>query len=301
MRAGAEIILTSTYQASFEGFSLQGVEVREEVEGLLRGAVSIAEDALKEGKTHSGKEGKVVLGLGAYGATMRPSQEYTGKYDEEHATRKGLKDWHEERLRVFSEHDETWAKVENVAFETVPLLLEIEAVREVMFSVNADGNANDKSYWITCVFPGEGERLPDGSSIKEVVRALLGKREGAGRPSGVGINCTKVGKIEELLKKFETEVEGMIRRGELEDGYKPALVLYPDGSGLGEVYNTTTKEWEVKDGGDRGEAEAWDEVVEGVVKEAWERGVWSEIFVGGCCKTGPEDIGRLREKLDQFR
>jgi len=133
VKAGAEILLTATYQASFEGFSLQGVEVREEVEGLLRGAVSIAEDALKEGGKNSGKDGKVVLGLGAYGAIMRPSQEYTGKYDEERATTKGLKDWHEERLRVFSDHEETWRKVKNVAFETVPLLLEIEAVRESVF------------------------------------------------------------------------------------------------------------------------------------------------------------------------
>jgi len=133
------------------------------------------------------------------------------------------------------------------------------------------------------------------------MRALLGKREGAERPSGIGINCTKVGKIEELLKGFETEVGGMIRRGELEEGSRPALVLYPDASGVGEVYNTTTKEWEVKDGGERGEAKAWDEAVEGVVKGVWERGVWREIFVGGCCKTGPEDIGRLKERLDQFR
>jgi len=69
---------------------------------------------------------------------------------------------------------------------------------------------------------------------------MLGEGKGA-RPMGVGINCTRVGKVEGLVVEFEREIGEMMERGEMEEKW-PSLVLYPDGT-RGEVYNTTTKEW----------------------------------------------------------
>lgn len=74
---------------------------------------------------------------------------------------------------------------------------------------------------------------------------MLEKREGAAVPFAIGINCTKVGKIPELLREFETSIKRMIDAQELMQA--PSLVLYPDGT-MGEVYNTMTYEWEIHDG-----------------------------------------------------
>ena len=35
-----------------------------------------------------------IVSMGAYGAIMRPSQEFAGRYDEAHTTREQLRAWH---------------------------------------------------------------------------------------------------------------------------------------------------------------------------------------------------------------
>jgi homocysteine S-methyltransferase len=248
--AGADIILTATYQASLEGFAHTvnpqdgslGIP-RAEAEAYMRSAVGISRASFKNVQATRGG-GNVALSLGAYGAVMVPSQEYTGKYDEGHKSVEQLRDWHKERLDIFTEREEVWYDVDMVAFETVPLLAEIEAVRQTMWMAQQD-SANckrEKPFWISCVFPGKDLCLPDGFSVDDVVRAMLAKRENAAMPFAIGINCTKIGKLAELLREFEVAVKRMVESGELD--HSPALVLYPDGT-KGEVYNTTTHEWEI--------------------------------------------------------
>jgi homocysteine S-methyltransferase len=243
-RCGADVILSATYQASYEGFARSGVRDEKEGARLMRGAVAIARKSF-EGR----KSGKVALGLGAYGATMSPGQEYSGRYDEAHDGVEGLREWHLRRMGAFmpgfgdeeeKEREICWQSVDFVAFETLPRVDEVVAVREVMENVNGLVGGREKGFWISCVFPGKGNLLPDGISVGRVVHAMLGKGKGA-RPMGVGINCTRVGKVEGLVVEFEREIGEMIDRGEME-GEWPSLVLYPDGT-RGEIYNTTTKEW----------------------------------------------------------
>jgi homocysteine S-methyltransferase len=260
--AGADVLLTATYQASLEGFARTenpengkvgrvgkagGIE-REDAARYMRSAVGIARSAFGNRRGGDGQsKGIVALSLGAYGATMIPSQEYSGKYDQDHMTVPQLRDWHLERLGMFIEVEDTWNDIDIVAFETVPLLREIVAVRQTMFLAHEKEPRNaEKPFWISCVFPETDMRLPDGSSVGQVVEAMLGKGGNAALPAAVGINCTKIGKVGELLGIFESAVRKMIEAKELERA--PALVLYPDGT-KGEVYNTATHEWEVQDGG----------------------------------------------------
>jgi homocysteine S-methyltransferase len=236
--AGADIVLSATYQASFTGSVSSGISNQEEASKLMRDGVSIARASFKV--TEREGRGKVALSLGAYGATMIPGAEYSGAYDNEHRSVEQLKEWHLTRLRVFgpeeeNEKRECWENVDFVAFETLPRIEEVRAVREVMSSLP---NGKERGFWISCVFPGEGNKLPDGSSVREVVGAMIGG-EGK-RPLGIGINCTKVGKVEGLVMEFEDAVREV-------GGERLALVLYPDGT-RGEVYNTTTKEWEKVEG-----------------------------------------------------
>lgn len=103
----------------------------------MRKAVWIARSAFGSKKSR----GRVALSLGAYGATMLPSQEYTGKYDPDHLTREGLREWHMRRVEPFfvpgwvedqGRVDEVWANIDMIAFETLPLVQEVLAVREVV-------------------------------------------------------------------------------------------------------------------------------------------------------------------------
>lgn len=300
--AGADVILTATYQASFEGFAASGVHDEDEAGKAMRSAVSLARQAFQsadKGGNRDGKKAKVALSLGAYGATMVPSQEYSGKYDAEHVTVQQLAAWHRKRIGVFFEGEEggnCWGEVDFVAFETVPRIEEVWAVREVMSDVNlVVGREGKRGFWISCVFPRQGNLLPDGSSVQDVVKAMLG-REGGAVPMGIGINCTKIGKVEGLVLDFEGAIEEIVGSGEVAEW--PSLAIYPDGTN-GEVYNTVTKEWEKKDGVEQ--VGSWDESLFEIVRRAQERACWKSIFVGGCCKSAPDDIAKLRRRIDTAR
>jgi len=99
--------------------------------------------------------------------------------------------------------------------------------------------------WLSCLFPGEDEKLPDGSSVEDVITAMLSNEFGSVVPWGIGINCTKVWKMASLVDKYEATVQSLIDTGAVRDW--PSLVLYPDGTN-GEVYNTSTGVWEVPEG-----------------------------------------------------
>lgn len=281
------------------------------------------------------KKGTVVLGLGAAGACLKPSQEYTGNYDgsEVGTSISSIRKWHLERLCVFA-HDRKveklekvdgnlrfckntdfyncWDDIDLVAFETLPLLQEIIAVREAMAEIYQSGSYNycisgaeatttssmarkevtRKDFWISCVFPGEEYQLPDGSSVTDIIRSMLCRRDKAEIPMGVGINCTSIEKLETLIKKYEEAIFDLALRGEIESW--PCLIIYPDGTN-GEVYNTTTHEWETKKNHDLN-SYSWDEMMFDIVNRARQRGAWKSIYVGGCCKTTPDDIKRLRSR-----
>lgn len=110
-------------------------------------------------------------------------------------------------------------------------------------------------------------------------------------PWGVGINCTKVWKLDSLLRRYEAAIKNLLHEGVIADW--PALVLYPDGTN-GEVYNTTTKQWELPEGAEREDRIPWEKQLTEVVRATEERGKWPQIIVGGCCRASPSDIKRLR-------
>lgn len=237
-RAPVDVIETATYQISIPGFATTRTEQwpdgvdRASIPTFLRDAVDIAERA--RGKP----DAKVALSLGPYGSTMIPGQEYSGAYDEDHDDEEKLVAWWAERLSLFSGPG-IEDKISYVACETLPRLDEIHAVRRAV------ARFTTKPCWIACVFPGEGDRLPDGSSIEQVIEAMLLPGEAKVQPWGVGINCTKIHKLEDLIGKFEAAVSGLVDAGRV--AAWPALVLYPDGTN-GEVYNTTTQKWELPAG-----------------------------------------------------
>lgn len=236
--APVDVIETATYQISIHGFAAtktakwpNGID-RASIPRFLKDAVDVADRA--RGKP----DAKVALSLGPYGSTMVPGQEYSGAYDQDHNSEETLQAWWAERLSLFN-GDGIKDKISYVACETLPRLDEISAVRKAV------ANFTSTPCWIACVFPGEEDKLPDGSSIDQVVKAMLIPDPSKVQPWGIGINCTKIHKLESLIGKFEDAVTRLVQDGRLASW--PALVLYPDGTN-GEIYNTTTQKWELPAG-----------------------------------------------------
>ena len=293
--AGVDVILTPTYQVSREGFARTktpefpgGIRTDEEIRPFLATAVDIAEKA-------KGREAaEIALSLGPYGATMVPGQEYSGAYDAAHDSEEALYEWHLARLRLFTGISGAVERVGYVAFETIPRVDEIRAVRRAAHDAGLSG----KRVWVSCVFPGENDALPDGTSVSGVVDAALGSLAHGVDLWGIGINCTKIQRIPQLLGKYEKAVADIASVDQLRK--LPALVLYPDGTN-GEVYNTATQTWEIPEGrdehGSEGDATDWEIQLAIVVRESKARGVFTSFLVGGCCKASHRHIKNLRLKL----
>lgn len=288
-----DIVLTATYQISVHGFAAtrtasfpDGIP-RESISPFVRDAVRIAREATRSDGA------KVALSIGPYGACMVPSQEYSGRYDADHDSLEALRAWHSDRLRLFADAD-AFASVGYVALETLPRIDEIVALRQALDQTRVLSAGGDVPFWISCLYPGEKDALPDGSSVKEAVAAMLDTRTANSVPWGIGINCTKIWKLDSLVIAYEDAISELLQTGIISSS-PPTLLLYPDGTN-GEVYNTTRQTWEMPEGVDLPQV-PWEDELAGVVQRARSRGRWKHVVVGGCCKASHALIARLRHRL----
>ena len=278
---------------------------------------------------------KIALSLGPYGATLTPAQEFDGFYPlpfgpqeystsrpnrntftkEERAAGKAtmaidaLTDFHLQRLRVFANDIDTWATIDCIAFETVPLVREITAIRGAMALLEEELKPRAqrfpwKPWWISTVWPEgrypQGIR-PDGvpMTVKDVVAFLLSSGSGelkhvaVGKtnvPDGLGINCTRM----EHLSTIRMEMEVAVADLKGEDA-KPWFVVYPNG---GETYDPVSRTW-IKEEDPQHKSESWATGLGDLVDEARNSGVWDGVIVGGCCKTGPAEIQALSRRWEK--
>ncbi|KAJ4150447.1 hypothetical protein LMH87_011197 [Akanthomyces muscarius] len=292
-RVPVDILLTATYQVSAAGFAATRDPEKQEP-GISRARIPLyIDEALRVGHAAKAPDARLALSVGPYGACMVPSQEYSGVYDDAHSSQEALLRWHADRLRLFAAVDDVQGRVGYVALETVPRVDEIIAMRRALSATEA---LSALPCWISCLFPGDDGVLPDGGSVEAAVRAMLDPAV-ASPAWGVGINCTKVHKLDGLLRRYEDAVGMLLQEGVVQGGW-PALVLYPDGTN-GEVYNTTTQTWERRQGGEGegGERVPWAKQLAEVVRATRRRARWRQIVVGGCCMAGAEDIAALRAEL----
>ncbi|KAI0644690.1 Homocysteine S-methyltransferase [Trametes meyenii] len=266
---------------------------------------------------------RIALSLGPFGATLSPAQEFDGFYpppfgpdlsaagektnafadSQEGQTQEAvaidaLADFHYERLRIFAEDEETWAAVDFIAFETVPLRREVYAIRRAVArfqdtqdigGLGTGGISKMKPWWISTDYP-EG-RYPEAKvggghfSASEVAGAVLQDGRGA-VVWAFGVNCTDLGFLPGILD----EARSMATKYRERHGKRPWLVLYPN---RGDVYEPETQTWRKG----RQEGLQWAEAMGAIVSESLQNGFWEGVVAGGCCKTGPGEIARLAEAL----
>ncbi len=165
LAAGARVLITASYQATFEGFARRGAD-RAQAAALLRRSVALARSAA------TGRDDVwVAASVGPYGAMLADGSEYRGRYG---LTVAELERFHRPRIEALAE-----AGPDVLALETVPDTVEAEAMLRA-----AEGTG--VPVWLSYSVQGETTRA--GQPLEDAFRLA------AGLPQviAVGVNCCTV-------------------------------------------------------------------------------------------------------------
>jgi homocysteine S-methyltransferase len=201
--AGAQVAISASYQASFEGFAALGLEPAG-AELALRRSVECALEA--RAMFDDGADRWVAASVGPYGAMLADGSEYRGDYGR---TAAQLRDWHRPRFEVLAD-----SGADVLAIETVPCLAEVQALVEVLAGSGATA-------WLSLT--AEDGRTRAGEPIEEAF-ALAGS---CPEIIAVGVNCCPAPQVTDLTA-MAASITG-----------KP-VVVYPNS---GETWNAMSRSW----------------------------------------------------------
>ncbi|WFR64466.1 homocysteine S-methyltransferase [Paenibacillus amylolyticus] len=259
-RAGADCAITSSYQATVDGFSMRGIGEKEALD-LIRKTVELAakarDDVWDELQTSDISEAGVLArprpiiaaSVGPYGAYLADGSEYVGHYG---VTDETLTAFHRPRMAALLE-----AGADILAFETIPSLQEAQVLVDLLKEF-------PHAYaWLSF-------SLKDGTAISEGTPLETCARWFGSEPqiAAIGLNCAPM--------EVVTEAVSILSRA----SDKPVIV-YPNS---GEVYDAATKTWS-------GQGTC------GRMSDASEQWIAAGAkIIGGCCRTTPHQIGELAKK-----
>ena len=176
INAGAQIIITSSYQLSYPGCKDRGWSEVDTDQALIA-STQLAKDAI----TQSGKSVKVAASVGPYGASLADGSEYKGNYG---VSKSALKDFHARRLEILISTSPDY-----LALETMPDTIEVELLLELLTDCPIP-------FWISYSCK-EGNQTNAGQSFQSAVDL-------ASNAMAVGINCTKPELITDLLRSAKS-------------------------------------------------------------------------------------------------
>ncbi len=185
LKAGADIITTTTYQATFEGLQHRGLS-KAQAEQVFTLSVELTEQAREEfiKKQKTNRRVLIAGSIGPYGAYLSDGSEYTGEYA---INKSQIKSFHQERLEFLA-----GTNIDLLIFETFPNLNEIEAIVELLQEI-------DKPLPVFFSFSCKNaNRLADGSLIKDA--ALLTAQ--TDHVKAIGVNCIQPNMVSPILATF---------------------------------------------------------------------------------------------------
>lgn len=206
-QAGADIILTNTYQAAYPSFRNAGFH-SDEIDQFLKTAV----DTARSSQTDS----VLVASLGPYAAYLTDGSEYTGDYS---VSDDVYLSYHKERIQTLINYGIT-----DFVFEAVPNFDEIKALTETVIPYFKQ---YDLTFWLSCTVGNTGN-LSDGTDFQKVCEYIADHPD---EWSVFGINCSTIQGIEASLSKGMLDVPQY-------------TALYPNG---GKTYDAVTKTWSGED------------------------------------------------------
>ena len=209
LAAGAECVISASYQASYEGFARLGLS-KDEITALLLKSVSLAESARDRFAAENSDRRKrfVAASVGPYGATLHDGSEYHGNYGLSVAE---LRAFHEARFAVLSE-----STADVLACETIPSLDEARALAELL----REHSTTDAWFSFTSpdgVHTAHGEKLVDCARLLDVEDKVI----------AVGVNCIHPRVVETAIR-------------ELIAGTDRPIVVYPNS---GERWDIVERKW----------------------------------------------------------
>jgi homocysteine S-methyltransferase len=179
--AGAQVIITSSYQISMDGCAARGWS-----EAQVREALLLSTQLARNAST--GTKVLVSASVGPYGASLADGSEYRGNYGKSTSQ---LKDFHRMRLQVLVE-----SNPDLLAIETIPEIKEAEAILELIAELDIK-----IPYWMTFSCK-DSSKISSGEFFKDAVDLVSGK-VGA---IGVGINCTSPEYVTPLLASARSRI-----------------------------------------------------------------------------------------------
>lgn len=207
-KAGAQLVITDTYQANSQAFTASGYS-QEEAEKFIQNGVKIAQKARDDFEKETGQHNYVAATIGSYGAYLADGNEYRGDYD---LTQAEYLDFHLPRLKAVLSQ-----KPDLIALETQPKLDEPVAVLNWL----KENQANIPVYVSFTL--KNSKQISDATSIQKAVTKINEYEQ----VFAIGINCVNP----------EIVSDALVEIGKYTN--KP-LVVYPN---LGAVYDPEIKQW----------------------------------------------------------
>lgn len=209
LEAGAQCIITSSYQATLPGFMAIGYDFPSACALILK-SVQLAEEARRRFMSLHPHQVKplIAASIGPYGAYLANGSEYRGDYT---ISEQELADFHEPRINLL---DNSTADI--FACETIPSFAEARVLSAILKS-------KSKPAWISFSCK-DGKHISDGTPIELCAEFL------ALHPNvfALGVNCTSPRCISELIISIKRK-----------SGEKK-IVVYPNS---GAVYHADSKTW----------------------------------------------------------
>ncbi|MFE0703333.1 homocysteine S-methyltransferase [Streptomyces sp. NPDC058872] len=174
LRAGARVLITSSYQATFEGFARRGAG-RERASRLLARSVELARAAARG----TAEDVWVAASVGPYGAMLADGSEYRGRYG---LSVGALEKFHRPRIEAL-----VAAEPDVLALETVPDVDEAEAL---LRAVEGCGVPVWLSYTVA-----DG-RTRAGQDLAEAFAVAAGNEQVV----AVGVNCCGPADVEAAVE-----------------------------------------------------------------------------------------------------
>jgi homocysteine S-methyltransferase len=258
--AGADCLLTASYQVSAMGFREIGLPA-ENARTAIQQSVVLAAQARAEyaaAERAAGRSARriwIAGSLGAYGAALHNGAEFHGNYD---VTRAALTEFHAERIAAMQNTDADF-----LAFETVPSLEEAEPILAAL------AQYPDIAAYIS--FTCRDERHTGHGELIQACARLVDAADhiGVDQIIAIGINCTAPRHIESLIRN----IRAVSRK---------RIAVYPNS---GETWVAASRSW----------AGASDPEGFGNLARKWRTA--GADWIGGCCRTTPEHIHAVATAL----
>ncbi|HKJ18302.1 MAG TPA: homocysteine S-methyltransferase [Xanthomonadales bacterium] len=223
LEAGADVIITASYQASIPGFRNFSLTTEEATSliGLSADLACLARDVFCVSLSGDKRlRPLVAASVGPYGASLADGSEYHGDYG---ISRQELADFHWPRIEILAR-----SNADLLAIETIPSRMEAQVLCDLLQEFD------DVYAWMS--FSCKDERhISDGTLFREI--AVIA--DDNPRIAAVGVNCTNPEYVSGLLDEA----------GSIET----PLLAYPNS---GEAWDVGTREW-VGKGSDLSIAHEW--------------------------------------------